>query len=55
MLIIVGNKIDLYDSMMVTEIEGEKFAMENEAIFYLVSSANGEGINELFETIGKII
>ena len=40
---------------MVTENEGEKLALENEAIFYLVSSANGDGVNELFETMGKII
>ena len=41
--------------MKVTEVEGEKLAMDNHAYFFLVSSATGDGINELFEMIGKIV
>ena len=41
--------------MKVTEVEGEKLAMDNHAYLFLVSSATGDGINELFEMIGKIV
>ena len=41
--------------MRVAENEGEKFAKDNHAFFFLVSSATGDGINELFEMIGKIV
>ena len=54
-MVIVGNKIDLKANEKVKEYEGEKFALNNKAIFHLTSAANGDGINELFEKIGKII
>ena len=39
----------------VTENEGKEFARKNNAIFHLTSAANGNGINELFEKIGKML
>ena len=53
--VIVGNKSDLLQSAKVTEFEGKEFARKNKAIFHLTSAANGNGINELFENIGKMI
>ena len=52
-LAIVGNESHNYKLEEVTREEGKKFAEENDAIFMLVSSKFGEGITELFNSIGK--
>ena len=54
-LVIVGNKNDLYANKNVKDIEGKELARKNNAIFHLTSAANGNGINELFEKIGRVI
>ena len=37
------------------KIEGEKFAEENGAIFVSTSAKNGDGIQDLFDSIGRKI
>ena len=53
----VANKKDLieeyYDKEKVTIDEGITFANEINAIFKTVSAKTGEGIDDLFQTIGK--
>ena len=52
---IVANKSDLYKEREVDKIEGEKFAEENGAIFVSTSAKNGDGIQDLFDSIGRKI
>ena len=52
---IVANKSDLYKERKVDKIEGEKFAEENGAIFVSTSAKNGDGIQDLFDSIGRKI
>jgi len=52
-IIIVGNKNDIQINEKVSEFEVKEFSNQNNAIFHLTSAANGNGINELFEKIGK--
>ena len=52
---IVGNKMDLIKNRKVPEIEAQNFAKKNNCIFHSTSAANGDGIKELFEKIGKMI
>ncbi len=47
--------MDLSTIAKVNENEAKEFARKNNAIFHLTSAANGNGINELFEKIGKIV
>ena len=51
-LAVIGSKCDLINNEIVSEEEAEKFALEKNAIFKLVSSKQfPEGINELFNTL----
>ena len=52
-IIIVGNKNDIQINEKVSEFEVKEFSNQNNTIFHLTSAANGNGINELFEKIGK--
>ena len=54
-MVIVGNKNDLYKNKKVPDIEAQNFAKRNNCIFHLTSAANGNGIKELFEKIGKMV
>lgn len=49
----VGTKSDKNRSEQVSEEEAKGFAKEINAIYQLVSSKDGTGINELFHYIGK--
>jgi len=57
-LALVANKKDLieeyYDDEEVIKDEGITFTMEINAIYKIVSAKTGEGIDDLFKTIGKI-
>ena len=53
-IIIVGNKNDIQTNENVNEFEVKDFSNQNNVFFHLASAANGNGINELFEKIGKI-
>ena len=50
---LVGTNIDRYELEEVPEEEAKSFAKEINAIYQLISSKNGTGIDELFENIGK--
>ena len=50
---LVGNKIDLEDKRVISTEEGEKYAQDNNIIFFEVSAKNKEGIAELFQTAIK--
>ena len=49
-----GAKNDLIDKEKVKEEDVRKFAKENQIYFRLCSSLNNEGIDSLFEFLGKI-
>lgn len=51
--VIVGNKTDLEESRVVQKDKGESLAQEFGIKFFEVSAKNGNGIQELFEGIGK--
>ena len=48
----VGNKSDLFDKAQVPEIDARKFASEIGAVFQLTSAYIGNGIEELFKSVG---
>ena len=50
---IAGNKFDLFSIEEVTEDEGNKFAKEIGAFFYLTSAKESIGIYDLFTEVGK--
>ena len=52
-LSVAANKSDLYLKEQVKEEDGREFAKKIGAFFKLTSAKNGEGINELFQTITK--
>ena len=55
-LCLIGNKCDLKsDDRKVSKIQGENYAKENNLIFFETSAKSGEGITELFNTIGNKI
>ena len=54
-LVLVGNKSDLYEYEEVTEEQAEEFAKSINAIYQQTSAANGSGVKELFNMIGNKI
>lgn len=54
MICLVATKADLYVNQKVTEQEGRSLADSVNGHFQLVSSKNGNGVNELFEDSVKI-
>ena len=52
-IIIAGNKSDLYEHEAVDEDEVRKYCKNIDAIYQLTSAKSGEGVNELFNKIGK--
>ena len=52
---LVGNKSDLYDKEEVNENEAREFAKEINAIFFLTSALNKNGINDLFNQLAQKI
>ena len=50
---VAGNKFDLFNIEEVTEDEGNKFASDIGAFFYLTSAKESIGIYELFKEIGE--
>ena len=52
-IIIAGNKSDLYEHEAVDEDEVRKYCKNIDAIYQLTSAQTGEGVNELFNKIGK--
>ena len=52
-LVIVGNKSDLYENEQVSDKEGQKFADEKNAIFKRTSALSNRNIDSLFKDIAK--
>jgi len=52
-LVLVGNKSDLYNFAQVEKEDAEKWADEIGAIFQLTSAKNSNGLNILFQNIGN--
>jgi len=52
---IVGNKNDLYVEEKVSKKEVEEFSKSINGIYRYVSALNGDGINELFECVGRTL
>ena len=50
-VILVGNKIDLEDSRVITREQGNKFAKENGFLFAECSALTGENINYIFNKL----
>ena len=48
---LVGNKIDMEDKREITREEGQKYAKDNNIIFFEVSAKTGDGINLLFDKV----
>ena len=53
-LSIVGNKCDLYENEAVEEDEINSFAEKVGGIYYEISAKNGNGIDEMFESLAKM-
>ncbi|XP_074559791.1 ras-related protein RABC1-like isoform X2 [Curcuma longa] len=52
--VLVGNKLDLESSRMVTREEGMAFANQHDFLFYESSAKTGENVTELFEGLLKV-
>lgn len=52
-LVLVGNKADLYDKREVQESEALQFAMENQLLFIETSALTGFNIDDLFFMASK--
>lgn len=53
MIVIVGNKSDLFENEQVNEEEARKYAKEINACFFLASAKSTSSVNELFKSIAK--
>ena len=53
-LIIVGNKIDLFEQRKISSDDAEKFAESVSATFLECSAKSKEGIEEIFTTAGEL-
>lgn len=49
--LILGNKTDINDKRKISIEEGEKLALENNFLFYEVSSIDNTNLNDIFKTI----
>lgn len=52
-IVIAGNKCDLYDKEEVSEDEAKEFANQNDCVFQLTSAFSGSGVKELFQLLGE--
>ena len=51
-IVVIGNKSDLYEHEQVDENEVKEFCKSINVLYKQTSAQTGEGVNELFETIG---
>lgn len=54
-IITVGNKCDLKDKRAVTYLEASRAAQENDVLFLETSALTGEGVEEVFIKVAKMI
>jgi len=52
-IVIVGNKIDLYEGEVIDEDDVKNFCESVNALYMLTSAQTGKGVDELFYMIGK--
>eukprot|EP00923_Selenidium_pygospionis_P036218 GHVN01063543.1.p1 GENE.GHVN01063543.1~~GHVN01063543.1.p1 ORF type:complete len:122 (+),score=5.90 GHVN01063543.1:407-772(+) len=50
-----GNKIDLKDERQVTYLEASRCAQENDILFLETSALTGEGVEEVFVKVARMI
>ncbi len=53
-LVIVGNKSDLYEEEKVTDEEAKEYAYNNNIHCFITSARNNVGINNMFEELGNL-
>lgn len=51
----VGNKVDLKDERQVTFLEASRFAQENDILFLETSALTGEGVEDVFYKVARMI
>ena len=51
--VLVGNKLDLYNYIQIKDNEAKKWADSIDALYCETSAKSNEGIDDLFEKIGK--
>ncbi|PHJ21917.1 ras family protein, partial [Cystoisospora suis] len=49
------NKVDLRDKRAVTYLEASRFAQENDILFLETSAFTGEGVEEVFVKVARLI
>ncbi len=54
-LVLVANKVDLKDSRVVTQEEGEEYAKKNGFLYTESSALTGENVEQSYTTLCKII
>ena len=54
-IILVGNKKDCADYRIITKVQGEKFAKENNLMFSECSAKTGENVDNIFNILTKAI
>jgi len=54
-LILVGNKLDLFDEREVCEEEAKQFAEKNKMLYIEASAKTGENVNDVFENLTREI
>lgn len=55
LIILIGNKIDLYQERQISYDEGNDFAKKNEILFAETSAKTGEGVDDIFRKSAKEI
>ena len=55
LIILIGNKIDLYQERQISYDEGNEFAKKNEIMFAETSAKTGEGVDDIFRKSAKEI
>ena len=53
MIVVVRNKYDNYEFEQVEDIQGKHLAKQFNGMFHSTSAKTGQGIEELFQKIGK--
>jgi len=54
-IILVGNKSDLKDKREVSFMEASRFAQENDVMFIEASALTGEGVEDVFTKLAKVV
>lgn len=55
MKVLIGNKVDLSEAVVITEEMGKQYAEQEGLLFYQTSAKTGEGIKDLFLELATIL